>query len=220
MKGNIVKCCTSLHLKNCQIFDYKSWQTEELLQPEQSWLDRSIAHAPCVCKFFMPRWLFILPGSCHLSPTLFDAALGDAKHVDDISWDQYHGRQSHEPANHLTPQRVHILPQGQRGHLNGTEGKHPQANQRSEEHPAELPPATWPIANHVLNVLIKPFSSIKPGYGNSFEEDEEEETHPTGGVVIKQLEHVQATLCDVGEADDEGDEADNEDEDLLPLPQL
>lgn len=26
-------------------------------------------------------------------------------------------------------------------------------------------------------------------------------------------------LCDVGEADDEGDEADNEYEDLLPLPQ-
>lgn len=26
-------------------------------------------------------------------------------------------------------------------------------------------------------------------------------------------------LCDVGEADDEGDEADDEDEDLLPLPQ-
>lgn len=26
-------------------------------------------------------------------------------------------------------------------------------------------------------------------------------------------------LCDVGETDDEGDETDNEDEDLLPLPQ-
>lgn len=56
---------------------------------------------------------------------LFDAALGGAEHVDDISRDQYHGRQSHEPADHLAPQRVHILPQGQRGHLNGTEGKHP-----------------------------------------------------------------------------------------------
>lgn len=34
-----------------------------------------------------------------------------------------------------------------------------QADQRSEEHPTELPPATWPVADHVLNVLIKPFSS-------------------------------------------------------------
>ncbi len=56
---------------------------------------------------------------------LFDAALGGAEHVDDVARDQYHGRQSHEPADHLAPQRVHILPQGQRGHLNGTEGKHP-----------------------------------------------------------------------------------------------
>lgn len=36
--------------------------------------------------------------------------------------------------------------------------------------------------------------TIKPGYGNSFEEDKEEKTHPTSRVVIKQLEHVQATL--------------------------
>lgn len=56
---------------------------------------------------------------------LFDAALGGAEHVDDIARDQYHGGQSHEPANHLAPQRVHVLPQGQRGHLNGAEGKYP-----------------------------------------------------------------------------------------------
>lgn len=55
---------------------------------------------------------------------LFDAALGDAEHVDEVARDQQHGRHSHEPANHLAPQRVHILAQGQRGHLNGTEGKH------------------------------------------------------------------------------------------------
>lgn len=34
-----------------------------------------------------------------------------------------------------------------------------QADQRREEHPTELPPATRPVADHVLNVLIKPFSS-------------------------------------------------------------
>lgn len=56
---------------------------------------------------------------------LFYAALGGAEHEDGVAWDQYHGRQSHEPANHLAPQRVHVLPQGQRGHLNGTEGKNP-----------------------------------------------------------------------------------------------
>lgn len=34
-----------------------------------------------------------------------------------------------------------------------------QADQWREDHPAQLPPATWPVADHVLNVLIKPFSS-------------------------------------------------------------
>jgi len=40
-----------------------------------------------------------------------------------------------------------------------------QAYQRSEVLPTEHPPATWPIADHALNVLVKPFSScgIKRG---------------------------------------------------------
>lgn len=34
-----------------------------------------------------------------------------------------------------------------------------QADEWCEDHPTELPPHAWPIANHVLDVLIKPFSS-------------------------------------------------------------
>lgn len=58
-------------------------------------------------------------------PCLFHAAVGGAEHVDGVAGNQDHGGQSHEPANHLTPQRIHILPQGQRGHLNGTKGENP-----------------------------------------------------------------------------------------------
>lgn len=58
-------------------------------------------------------------------PHLFDAALGGAEHVDEVTRDQNHGGQRHEPADHLAPQRVHVLPQGEGGHLDGTEGKHP-----------------------------------------------------------------------------------------------
>lgn len=38
-------------------------------------------------------------------------------------------------------------------------------DQWSEELPTELPPATWPVADHIFNVLIKPLSScsIKRG---------------------------------------------------------
>lgn len=55
---------------------------------------------------------------------LFNAAVGATEHVDGIARNQNHGGHRHEPANHLTPQRIHILPQGQRGHLNSTEGEH------------------------------------------------------------------------------------------------
>lgn len=54
---------------------------------------------------------------------LFNAAAGGAEHVDGVAGNQNHGGESHEPADHLTPQRIHVLPQGQRGHLNGTKGE-------------------------------------------------------------------------------------------------
>lgn len=34
-----------------------------------------------------------------------------------------------------------------------------QADERREEHPAELPPAARPVADHVLDVLVKPLRS-------------------------------------------------------------
>ena len=47
-----------------------------------------------------------------------------------------------------------------------------------------------------LDSIINTFLTIKPGYGDGFEEDEIEKAHPAGGVVIKQLEHVETTLGD------------------------
>lgn len=63
--------------------------------------------------------------SCAKGLYLLNAALSDAEHVDNVAWDQYHWRQSHEPSNHLTPERVHVLPEGERRHLDGTEREHP-----------------------------------------------------------------------------------------------
>lgn len=54
---------------------------------------------------------------------LLHAAAGGAEHVDGVAGNQNHGGERHEPADHLTPQRIHVLPQGQRGHLNGTKGE-------------------------------------------------------------------------------------------------
>lgn len=36
--------------------------------------------------------------------------------------------------------------------------------------------------------------TIAPGYGDALKEDQEEQTHSTGRVVVKQLEHIDATL--------------------------
>lgn len=196
------------------------WQsTVLLLLHGRAQLNRSLTGASCVWQIFMPWWFLSLAGSCHHPPTRFDAALGAAEHVDDVTRDQHHGRQSHEPPNHLAPQWVHILPQSQRGHLYGAECKHSQADEWSEDHPTEFPPDAGPVPNHVFNILIKSLCAVKPGNGHSFKEDEVKQTHPTGGIVIKELEHVQPALCDIGETDDKGDETHNEDEDLLSFPQ-
>lgn len=36
--------------------------------------------------------------------------------------------------------------------------------------------------------------TVEPGYGDAFKEDQEEQGHPTGGVVVKQFEHIESTL--------------------------
>lgn len=41
---------------------------------------------------------------------------------------------------------------------------------------------------------LKRSPTVKPGYRYGFKEDEVEEAHPTGRVVIEQLEDVQTSL--------------------------
>lgn len=36
--------------------------------------------------------------------------------------------------------------------------------------------------------------TVEPGYGDAFKEDQEEQGHPTGRVVVKQFEHVKSAL--------------------------
>lgn len=43
-----------------------------------------------------------------------------------------------------------------------------------------------------LNVFVT--HTVEPGYGDAFKEDQEQETHSTGRVVVKQLEHIDSTL--------------------------
>lgn len=36
--------------------------------------------------------------------------------------------------------------------------------------------------------------TITPRYGDALKEDQEQQTHPTGGVVVEQFEHIDSTL--------------------------
>lgn len=45
------------------------------------------------------------------------------------------------------------------------------------------------ILHETLTIL-----TIAPGYGDAFKEDQEQQTHSTGRVVVKQFEHIDSTL--------------------------
>jgi len=81
--------------------------------------------------------------------------------------------------------------------LYGTEQEHSTDNERGEHDPAQLPPYTRLVANHLLDVVVELVHTVAPGYGDAFKEDQEQQTHSTGRVVVKQFEHIDSTLCDV-----------------------
>jgi len=45
---------------------------------------------------------------------------------------------------------------------------------------------------NLLQYLMR--HTVEPGYGDAFKEDQEQQTHPTGRVVVEQLEHVDSAL--------------------------
>lgn len=47
-----------------------------------------------------------------------------------------------------------------------------------------------------LRMSCEMIHTIEPGYGDAFKEDQEEQGHSTGRVVVKQFEHIKATLVE------------------------
>ena len=45
----------------------------------------------------------------------------------------------------------------------------------------------------ILNCYVT-IHTIKPGYGDALKEDQEQQAHPTGRVVVKEFEYVDSTL--------------------------
>lgn len=90
-----------------------------------------------------------------------------------------------------------------------------EANAWRCEDPAELPPAHWVVANHVLDSIVKSLDSVAPRDRDALEEDQEEKTEPTDGVRVEDLERVHPALGDASYADEVADDADDTDENFL-----
>lgn len=58
------------------------------------------------------------------STDLFVRALECEEHVSHVPRDEEHGGQGHAPAHTLAPFREHVIPHGERNHLNRAEEEH------------------------------------------------------------------------------------------------
>lgn len=67
-------------------------------------------------------------------------------------------------------------------------------NSRREANPAKLPPNSRIVANHFLDAIIEPVHPKGPRDGDTFEEDQEQQTETRHSVRIENLEHVHTTL--------------------------
>lgn len=90
-----------------------------------------------------------------------------------------------------------------------------EADERSRDDPAELPPSDGIVTDHVLDAVVEAAHAEGPGDGNALEEDEEQQAEAGHGVRVEDLEDVHAALRDARDADQVRDDADDRDEDLL-----
>lgn len=63
-----------------------------------------------------------------------------------------------------------------------------------KSNPAELPPNSGIIANHLLDAIVETVHSERPGYRNALEEDQEQQTEARHGVGVQDLEYVHTAL--------------------------
>lgn len=68
------------------------------------------------------------------------------------------------------------------------------ADSRRKSDPAELPPDGRVVANHLLDAIVEAVHAEGPGYGDAFEEDQEQQTEAGDSVRVEDLEDVHATL--------------------------
>lgn len=149
-------------------------------------------------------------GSPHRSgqvgPTLFEGSLGSKEFVEKADRNAQHGGQSQTPADHLAPPWVHVhIVVGQGLIVHQVEQKDTYADTWSYKRPAPLHPGEGPVADHTSHIIHEAVSTVDPGNYYAFPECLPQQSHPTGRIVVKQLEDVHPSLCHHGEVNNEAE---------------
>lgn len=68
------------------------------------------------------------------------------------------------------------------------------ADSRRKSDPAELPPDSRVVADHLLDTIVEAVHTKRPGYGDALEEDQEQQTEAGDSIRVEDLEDVHTTL--------------------------
>lgn len=121
-----------------------------------------------------------------------------------VDGDAGHGGDGHEVAHGVRPPGVvvvlvhQVLP----GHQ--LEEEHAGADQGRDHSPARHKEVARVVADHVIQGQAEAPRTEAPGHGDTLEKHEEQQTHSTRGVLIKQLEHVDSSLRDARQSNNVG----------------
>merc|ERR1719210_2478685 len=104
-----------------------------------------------------------------------------------------HGGSRHEVSKGVGPPGVVVVLVDQVLPGDQLEEEDPGADEGGDACPAGNKEVAGVVANHVAHCNTEPSSSESPRNSNAFKEHQEEQTHSTSSVLIKQLEDINST---------------------------
>lgn len=166
-----------------------------------------------------PQRRYILRNTDDFVEFLLPGTRSDTPQVDHVARDAQHRGEGGEPAERVRPPRVLVVHILDRLPLHQVEDEDADTDSRRKSDPAELPPDGRVIANHLLDAIVEAVHAKRPGYGDTFEEDQEQQAEAGDSVRVEDLEDVHATLRNTRQSNQIRDDTSDGDEDLLPPPE-
>jgi len=104
-----------------------------------------------------------------------------------------HGRSRHEVSKGVGPPGVVVVLVDQVLPGDQLEEEDPGADEGGDDCPASDEEVARVVANHVAHCNTESSCSKSPRYSNAFKEHQEEQTHSTSSILIKQLEDINSS---------------------------